>query len=239
MVEVGIFRMKVFGSAPNLTSWENYGLSILEEAGMDYRKALAGAEIYLGEIFGDAACGPRPWQIFDLEIDECRRRGGEKAVSRHIYELFFARLGHYIQYRFLPPDSSKWRELEDWLRRELYVAMYNSPHVNQLPVSVRGLAAVLFEYAVKGQEEIVVEGQKIKLNPHIWRKWFYGLWGQVYEWGCFRLDEKMAEANEKVYFFPCPPRRSGQEIVINPRPILEAHGFRVSISQQGKVEYWR
>lgn len=249
-----VIGMKLFGSAVNLTSIEKYGVKILEEAKMDYNNALSEAEVYLGEVFKGAAGKPQAWQIFDLEIDECRRTAGEKAVENHICKVFFTQLGYLIQDKYLPPDSPRWREIEGILGLKLDFAVYHSPENERSYVPAKVFAAKLFEYAIKGCDKIVIKWgnesgykgkifcappRKIKINPHFWRKWFYSLWGQNYEWGSFHVGEKMAEANEKVYYFDYPPQNVENRCVLNPGPVLEAHGFRVKVFENGRVEYWR
>lgn len=246
--------MQVYGSASNLASLERYGLKILEDARMDYMEALSDLEVFLGDVFREAAKDPKPWQIFDLYIDECRRTAGEKAVENHLDQIFFSKLGYFIQYKYLPPDSPRWRQIESNIDIKVNYTDSYCPERGQYYNPAKELAAKLFEYAIKGYKEMIIKldnensykpklfrahTKKIRINPHFWRKWFYGLWGQSYEWGSFRWGETRAEANETIYCLDNPPRLFEDTYLLNPQPILEAHGFMVKVSKDGEVEYFR
>lgn len=246
--------VQVYGSASNLASLERYGLKILEDARMDYKKAFSDLEIFLGEVFHEAAKEPKPWQIFDLYIDECRRTAGEKAVGNHLEKGFIPKLGYYIQYKYLPPESPRWLEMEGNIGIKVSFTDSYCPEREQFYNPAKELSAKLFEYAIKGYKEMFVKldnqrsykpkilrvpPKRIRFNPHFWRRWFYSLWGQPYEWGSFRWGEKKAEANERVYFFDNAPKNLNNSFMFNPRPILEAHGFTVKVLDDGMVEYYR
>lgn len=255
--------MQVYGSSDNLSSFNRYGLKILEAAGMDYNKALSGAEIYLGEIFSDRVVERDAMQIFDPGIDRCRAHFGEKAVKARLNAYLGYELGRLVQKLYLPATSLKWREMEGMLGHKLDFTEYYSRLDQKKYCPAWELAANLFDCAIKGRQElafnrIVAAGAcrnsglgeevlvprdlkkvRIRINPHLWRKWFYSLWGQGYEWGYFVIGEKLAMADEHIYFFETPPQIINKRSFVPARDFLEAHGFKLSYGKDGRIEYWR
>lgn len=255
--------MQVYGSSENLSSFTRYGLQVLEEAGMDYHKALPGVEIYLGEVFTERIAGEDVYQIYDTGIDMCRMLLGEKGVKTRINSFLGYELGVIIQKTYLPKDSPKWREIERMLGQRLDFNEYFSRLDEKKYCPAEETAASLFDGAIKGhkeftfrkivssgsyysqelEEEVLIPRQvkniRLKSNPHLWRKWFFNLWGQPYEWGYFIINEKMAMANEHIYYFDMPPQIINKRSFLPVRYFLEAHGFKVSYGKNGRVEYWR
>ena len=255
--------MQVYGSSENLSSFARYGLNILEDARMDYMTALSQVEIFLGEVFSAQASDKGIYQIFDTGIDKCRALYGEKAVKLRINAFLGHELGHMVQKIYLPAASPKWEEMERMLGVKFDFKEYHSRVDGKNYYPAQELAADLFDCALKGCQEIVVtqvirtgncyskelqeevliprqfKKTRVKINPHLWRKWFYGLWGQQYEWGYFIINEKMAMANDHIYFFDLSPKIINKRSHVPARDLLEAHGFKVSFSNNGRVEYWR
>ena len=255
--------MQVYGSSENLSSFTRYGLKILEEAKMDYNKALPGVEIYLGEVFSHKAADRGELQIFDTGIDRCRALSGEKAVKTRIHTYFGYELGVLVQKIYLPAASPKWQEMERMLGYKLDFNEYYSRLDKKRYYPARELAAHLFDCAIKGrqeitfnqivaaetcpltarEEEVLIPRQlkkvRAKINPHLWRKWFYSLWGQGYEWGYFVINEKLAMAGEHIYYFETPPQLINKRCFVPVRDFLEAHDFMMSYGKNGRIEYWR
>jgi|GEM_PF-6376936 len=255
--------MQIYGSSENLSSFTRYGLSILEDARIDYLNALSRVEIFLGEIFSAQALHAGTYQIFDTGIDRCRSQYGERAVKERINSYFGHELGHMVQKIYLPGSSPKWEEMEKMLGHKIDFNEYYSRLDKKVYYPAQELAADLFDCALKGcgeitvkqiiktgtccikeiQEEVLIPREfkkiRVKINPHLWRKWFYSLWEQPYEWGYFIINEKMAMANEHMYYFDSPPQTFGKKSYAPARDLLEAHGFKVSFFNNGRVEYWR
>ncbi len=110
------------------------------------------------------------------------------------------------------------------------------------------LVGQLLRHAVANDKEIVLTrlskkgkpaSEVVSFNPHVWRSWFYSLWGQTYEWGCIKVNCKTAEANGRYYQFSSAPQRSAETIIIPAQEILEAHNFCVVANDDGWSEYWR
>ena len=255
--------MRIYGSSQNVALFTKNILSVLEEAGMDYMKALPFLEIYLGTVFSDEASTAKDNQIFEMEMESYYELYGEKAVAAGLNLYFWQKLGRIVQKTYLPCGSARWGEMEMLLGRKLDFNEYYFGAGSEIYIPAVNLAIQLFRHTVAGEQEIVIlqiNGSKkefiellgrevlvpglvhkkaLKLNPHAWRKWYYSLWGQVYEWGCFQINQKTAEANGKYYHFSLPPQRINKINVVPARELLEAHDYRVNISNDGKVEYWR
>lgn len=253
--------MKVYGSSQNLSSFYQYCLRLLEEAGMDYKKALPHVEIYLGEVFRRQGRFATPYQIFDTEIDSCRVKKGEIAVKKHFDQYFLHRIGTMIRGYYFPPGTAKWRQLERMLHSQLDYHEYYCTKQKQKFCPAEEAAAALFEQAVRscrevtikrvtgteslkrGKEEIRVanrtETYTLSINPHLWRKWFYQLWGQNYHWGSFIVGSKRVEIEGHIHFFGCEPCRINDNIFVSARDFLEAHGYKSLFLDDGTVEYWK
>jgi hypothetical protein len=121
-------------------------------------------------------------------------------------------------------------------------------------------AADIFDHAVNGSTKITLtqireklassdkvisknenrlKRTKIMFDPHRWREWFYGLWGQKYEWGIINVEDTKAIANGLLYFFETTPRVINEVTFVPAKELLEAHGFSILNNQKGKFEYWR
>ena len=255
--------MQVYGSSQNLVSFREYGLKLLEEARMDYMKALPHVEIYLGAVFRSEAEVALVHQIFDTEIDTCRELCGEEGVKNRIKSYFFQELGHIIRQFYLPKESPRWEDLKKMLGYEPDFNEYYSRLTLQKYFPAGEMIAQLFDRAINGQRRITIKevcsaslwyhpqlGREVKvpgqikhlrtnINPHLWRKWFYSLWGQEYEWGCFKVDEKTALADGLLYSFAVPPQVINRMNYVPVRELLEANGFKLSFDNDGRVEYWR
>lgn len=251
--------MKVYGMSRDLKLFSKYGLRVLEEAGLDYMKGLAYVEIYLGQVFSSEAGKAGPYQIFDTKIDICRQLFGEKAVKIRINSYLGRELGHMVQKFYLPKGSSHWQEIERMLGFKLDYNVYYSRISGKRFCLAEETVANLFDHAINGcnkitltrlvaeeqaEEETQAEKPQFKpvtvfINPHLWRKWFYRLWNQNYEWGCFCLNEDKALANGFLYSFPASVKVINNIPFVPAKELLEAHGFKIVLDNQGKVEYWK
>lgn len=255
--------MQLYGTSQNISSFKNCGLKMLEEAKMNYHIALPQVEIYLGAVFREEAKHSEPYQFFDTEIDDYRELYGEKAVRARIFLNYGHELGHMVQRLYFPTGSPRWKEIEHMLGHTLDYNEYYCSTGRKKYCPAEEMAADLFDHALKGYREITLTQVsqfeyrffpelnkevmvpthynriKVSLNPHSWRKWFYALWGQDYEWGHFRIGEKEAVANGTTYVFEIPPQVIKRRSVVPPRALLEAHGFKVKFHDDGTVEYWR
>lgn len=202
-------------------------------------------------------------KIYDTEIDSYRELYGAKAVAARLDLYFCHEIGHMIQKNYLPLGSPYWGQLEGNLGFPLDFNLYYCKAHKRIYCMAYEVAATLFEYAIKGYTKIHVDqvrdakkeyieetktealivkerrSYEIKIKPHVWRKWFYHLWGQSYEWGSFRPSKKYAEANGIYYALDIPPRIVHQQSFAVPKTLLEAHGFTVQYYEDGTVEYWR
>jgi len=255
--------MQIFGSSHNQALFRKNILSVLEEAGMDYMKALPSVEVYLGAVFAPEAPLAKEEQIYETEMESYYELYGEKAVAASLKLYFWQKMGRIIQRKYLPPGSPKWEEVEGLLGRKLDFAEYYMKHVDIVYIPAVELIIQLFGHAIAGDKDMILlqmedaekqyvealgrevlvcaqtRKKEYKLNPHAWRKWFYSLWGQSYEWGAFQLNHKTAEANGKYYQLSLPPRLIDTVSVLPAKDLLEAHDYRVCFGNNGKVEYWR
>lgn len=211
--------MKVYGSAPNLTLFENYVLAVLENARLDYQTALPFVEVFLGEVFRQDAQEADFGQIYLPDLDQYRQKSSAQG-GVWLVDNFFPRLGEIVRDYYLPADSPLW---EEWIRnwsQESFVQVF--------------VAALL------GEERMEMGQAGIKFDYHYWRCWLYSLWGQTYEWGRFTVNDRMGEAMGQLYQFPEPPSMEKGEFLLQARYLLEAHGFKVVVHPDGKtVEYYR
>ncbi len=255
--------MQIFGSSQNMALFRKNILNVLEEAGMDCPKALPFLEIYLGAVFSAEAASAKDNQIFEMDMESYYELYGGKAVAASLNLYFWQKLGRIVQKNYLPPGSDRWEELEALLGHPLDFNEYYCGAEANLHIPAEELVIKLFRHAIFGDKEIVlvqmaevrkqyvemlkrevfvpgsVHKKEYQFNPHIWRKWFYGLWGQAYEWGCFQLNHKTAEANGKYYHFSLPPQLIDKTSFVPVKEFLEAHDFRIRYSEEGKVEYWK
>lgn len=217
--------MKIFGAGYNLSLFENHVLVILEEARLDYEKALPEVEVFLGEVFRQDALQAKPGEIFLPDADVYRREHGAKAGTM-LAKVFLDLLARIVRELYLPESSPRWLELEKLLGKALDYNWYHLPGEDSAYCPAVGAAEGLFVAALLGQTH---QELNTRLNYHSWRHWFYSLWGQQYEWGCINNNERTAEANGILY----------QYTMIQPRQLLEAHGFKVVVHPGKTVEYWR
>ena len=255
--------MQIYGSSQNVALFKKNILSVLEEAGMDYMKALPFLEVYLGAVFAEEARAAKNNEIFEMEMESYYELYGEKAVAAGLNLYFWRKLGWVIREYYLPGGSERWADMETLLGRKLDFKEYYCGDGRRIHIPAHELVEHLFRHAIAGEKEMVivqmagvkkqfvellgrevlmpglVHNKVYKFNPHAWRKWFYGLWGQSYEWGCFQINQKTAEANGRYYHFNLPPQRINKVNVVSACELLEAHDYRVNISNDGKVEYWR
>jgi len=236
--------VKIFGTGYNLDFFERYVMPVMESACFELDKALPGVKIYLGEIFREDAKQAKPGEIFVPDLDDYRLKQGRKAGFM-LANDFFAKLGQEIVAYYLPEGSPRWAELETLLNRQLDYELRPRP-VQDIPASQAfGTAGRLFVAAIYGEKQITLDmadgtvTETFPFDYHIWRRWFYSLWGHNYEWGYFMIGDKAAVANGIVYYFAVPPRLTGKSALIQPCQLLEAHGFKVEIHPGQRVEYWR
>lgn len=256
--------MKIYGSSHNLTLFKKYGLSLLEEAKVDYIKALPDVEIYLGKVFTAEYAQKREKQIFDLEIDNCLYYQGEEAVGEHIRSYLIPTLGYVIQRKYFPICQAPWYELERLINQELdYKTYYCRKEKKRLCPAVE-VSADLFQAAIYGHKEFIYKWvkeaeeeyvqelkekvlnpitfaqKKVSINYHAVRRWFYNLWGQNYEWGSFTIGGRTAEADGYLYSFTVLPKMIEQRSMVSVGELLEAHGYKIKLNHKlKKVEYWR
>lgn len=198
--------MQIFGSSPNQVAFIKYGLKLLEDAELDYKRALPNLEVYLGSEFkGKVFAGKN--KIVDYYIDEYRESYGQKAVEARFYLYFSREIGRIIKENYLPPDSPKWGELEKLLGLQLdfnRYYKYSDESDKQIFCPAEECAISLFEHVlkeykafcllnvvekaekkIKGTEQQILIAKRIEnlyigINSRMWRKWFYSLWGQDY-----------------------------------------------------------
>lgn len=253
-----VVMMKIFGSSINIGSFKNHWLQLLDEAGLDYNKAFFDVEIYLGKIFEKEANDSKDelfesnnlkvcsYQIFITEIDNYRQWYGEKAVKALLRLYLGYELGAIIQKKYLPVDSIRWKEIEENIGIKFNFNDYCSKSTTNL-CSSRDIIAELFDSAIKGHDVVYIPRnytctsriEQIKINPHVWREWFYSLWDQGYDWGCIELGKKEAEANGYIYQFDIPPRKTRNGDIVLLGSFLKAHGFRYRYIKDDVMEYWR
>lgn len=238
--------MQVFGTGCNQVLFENHVLSILEKARFDHVKAVPFVEVFLGDVFRKDAQQAKPGEIYLPDADEYRQKYGSKA-GQILAEAFLALLAKIIREHYLPDKSHKWILMEKQLRVTLDFRSYCLTG-EALPLCPAWNAAEeLFKAAVSGRsslelirvKEAAIERTDLDIDYHSWRQWFYGLWGQNYEWGRFAINRKIAEANGILYKQTLPPYWEGETLVIGPRQLLEGHGFKVVLHPDQTVEYWR
>lgn len=241
--------MQLYGSSLNQALFKKYGLSILDYARMDIERALPGLQVFLGAIFTSEpeVDKTQPVQSFGADhlyfsqIEKIYEVSGEKGLAAHFEQNLCREIGWMVQRAYMPPNSVKWREIEALLN----VNLNAEEHCTMAGCAV----AELFSQALKLKEEYCftrpaaadreAETIKRRIDPHLWRMWFYQLWGQPYDWGRFRMRERVGEVNGEDYFFDLPPRLIHQRSFISAKPFLEAHGYQVVFHNNGSVEYWR
>ncbi|PKM89361.1 MAG: hypothetical protein CVU87_05530 [Firmicutes bacterium HGW-Firmicutes-12] len=253
--------MQIYGSSQNIETFTKYGLKMLEDARMDYMKGLKQVEIFLGEVFRCEVDKGSVYQIFDTEIDKYRRLFGEEIIKVRIKSYLGRELGRIVQKIYLPKDSLLWLEMEKILGYKFDYTIYHSRINGNQYCPAEENAADIFDHAVNGSKRITLtqiredltcskevilskndnrlKRTKIAFDPHRWREWFYGLWGQKYEWGSFHIDDTKAIANGLLYFFETTPRVIDKVTFVPAKDFLEGHGFAISSNQKGKLEYWR
>lgn len=241
--------MQIYGSSLNQALFKRYGLTILDRARMNVERALPGLQVFLGTIFTSEPQVDKEQAVQSFGSDHLYfgqmewvfEEYGEKGIAAHFDRYLCREIGLMVQRAYMPPASVKWKETESLLNANLdYERQYNLACLT---------VAELFSQALKLQEEFSFTRQaqadqetetvNRKIDPHLWRMWFYQLWGQHYDWGRFRMRDKVGEVNGEDYFFDLPPRLIHQRSFISAKPFLEAHGYQVIFHNNGAVEYWR
>lgn len=253
--------LKVFGAGYNLSLFENHISVVLKRARFDCEKALPMMEVFLGEVFREDSLQAKPGEIFIPDADEYRNKYGGQAGDI-LAQIFFVLLGKMVREHYLPTNSPHWVELEKQLGIALDYNRYRLSGEENLYCPAVEAAVGIFIAALLGQNQVelirvvqetepsglvtpggglpvVKTSERISINYHSWRCWFYSLWGQRYEWGRFSINERIAEANGKLYQYAQPPRWDGEDAVIQPGQLLEAHDFKVVIHPGQIIEYWR
>lgn len=251
--------MQIYGTSQNVEAFNKYGLRILVDAKMDYMKALKPVEVFLGEVFRSKVKDAGAYQLFDTEIDKYRRLHGESIIKTRIRSYIGRELGRMIQKIYLPRGSERWREMERILGYRLDYNDYHSRITGNQYCPAEENAADIFDHAVNGAQKITLiqineysslaevssdqqdpqlKRKRISFDPHCWRQWFYGLWGQKYEWGFFNEDDNKGIANGLLHFFEKPPQVIDKVTFVPVRDLLEAHGFSINY-KKGRFEYWR
>jgi len=228
--------LKVFGAAPDLALFEKYALAVLEEARFDYERALPFLEVYLGDVFRAEAPLAEAGQIFLPDFDGSDRSSAAAAGSS-LANAFFPKLGKALLDYYLPLGSPLWEDFRHRLEQTLDQQPYLS--ADRLSGPACETALDVFLAALTGSKYLPVEGVELKFDCHSWRCWFYKLWDQPYEWGRLMLKERLAEANGRLYYFTKPPFEVAGSVAVEPDSLLEAHGFKVVLRQDGSLEYWR
>jgi len=164
-------------------------------------------------------------------------------------QVFFVLLGKMVREVYLPDNSIHWVEIEKQLGIALDFNRYRLIEEEEPYCPAVEIAASLFTAALQGKSyfevsRVVQEAEpagsvKININYHSWRRWFYSLWDQSYEWGRITIKKSTAEANGKLYQHIQLPRWNGEDAIIQSRQLLEAHDFKVVIHPGQFVEYWR
>lgn len=200
--------MQIFGTSLNQVAFIKYGLKLLEDAEVDYKRAFPNLEIYLGSVF-QAKVVPGKNKIIDYHIDEYRELYGQKAVEARFYLYFSREISRIIRENYLPSNSPRWGELGKLLGLELdfnRYYKYSDESEKNIFCPAEECVTGLFEYALKEykaicllnvveKEERKVDGSErqiliakqienlyVGIDPHMWRKWFYRLWGQDYSY---------------------------------------------------------
>lgn len=234
--------MKIYGASYNLSLFEKHVVPIMEEARFFFDKALPFVEIYLGEIFREDALNAKRGEIFVVDIDEYIRKN-KKNAGVELAQDFFRELGRVIRDYYLPAGCKQWVEFEKILQRTLDHDLQQLPGRGKYTSQAFEVAADLFIAALLGKTVFELkqgaETEQIAMDFHRWRRWFYNLWGQTYEWGSFTIDERTAEANGILYEYVMPPSIIGETALIQPCQLLEAHGFIVVQHSGNRIEYWR
>lgn len=184
-------NMKVYGSPQNLEFFNRHFLKILENARMDYMKALPQVELFLGEEFCCfKAENSGEYRLFYTEIDSCR-----------IKSQLLRALGRTIQKIYLSNETSRWQEIESVIGYKLDHNVYHSRFIGRKYCPAEEIVADIFEHAINNcrqivftqigqtiysneklsQEEGPVKRIRIDFEPDYWRRWFYDLWDQKYE----------------------------------------------------------
>lgn len=179
--------MRIHGSPQNLEFFNRHFLKILENAEMDYMKALPQVEVFLGEEFCFKAENLSEYQLFYMEIES----------SRFKSQLLRA-LGRMIQKIYLSNETSWWEEIESAIGYKLDYNVYHSRFIGRKYCPAEDIIADIFEHAINNcrqitftqigqtiysheklsQEEGPVKRIRIDFEPDYWRRWFYALWDQ-------------------------------------------------------------
>lgn len=180
--------MKIHGLSQNLELFNRHFLKVLDNAGMDYMKALPQVEIFLGEEFYFQANNLSEYQLYYKEID-----------SSWFNSQLLRALGRMIQKIYLS-NEIWWEEIESGIGYKLDHNVYHSRFIGRKYCPAEDIIADIFEHAINNcrqitftqigqtiysheklsQEEGPVKRIRIDFEPHYWRSWFYALWDQNY-----------------------------------------------------------